>query len=1747
VSQVTLGTRLEADNAGDLARGAVPVPSSPPNLLTEVGLSPPAAVSFTLTLAAPVEGFGFTRVGLSPGSAPAVHPAWSAHALDASGQELESVSEAALVLSSNAVAPRVFELAAGAISAVRFDSAAQGTASFGAVLLDDVVLESTAVSNGLSVTLAGPATLTGPANISLTASASEAPGRVDHVNFYLGPALIGVASNAPYGAVYVNALPGVYSFGAQAVDTNGYAKMSAPWQVTVGAGPDALNLDLDTLAAPAGGAALGAYLAGAGVGVAEVSPGTQVEVLSQAALYGGGVAMTTPPTNALTQIGSNGPVSFTLVFSNLLTQFSFTRPELLASPSVSHPAWQAQAYDALGVPLGEAEEGLIASLTNVPAATYSVGGSNGIARITFNSEGNGFTTFNGMLLENFVLTTNAGPLPPAVLLTNPLAGQVYSAPGTIALAAEAADRNGLAGVSFFANGVRVGAATASPYAISWTNLSPGSFALTAVALDTAGLRWTSPPVNITIIPASNVLGIARQPASQTVGLGTNMQFSVAASGTDLRYQWYLNNAPDPGQTSNVLAIAQAGEDDIGSYTVVVRSGGQSVTSQVASLNVLPPPAIVSQTPAEFVPAGSNVTFSVAAENALSYQWTHNGTHISGATNASYTLAGAQPLDSGSYYAIVANAVGFAESAAVAIIVTNGAGSQSAGGFAHRLSINPLLGPVLGNNVNATAEPGEPLPDGKPGGKPIWYTWTAGFSGVISLSTLGSTFDTLLAVYTGTNLAQLTPVAADDDAGGFFTSQVTFNCGAGTNYQIAVDGFRGASGTVVLGLAAGTGYRVLNPAAGDALPVITRQPASQVAPLGAAVSLSVAAESVSPLTYQWYFQNAPIAGAGGGQLVISNFQEAAAGTYSVLVANAAGSLAGASASLQVIVTNNNGQASPGAQDKLGDAVDLAQSAGGDILGGRSDNGGDVRGFSIAQTFSTVGATKEEGEPNPAGQTGGASEWYIYTTPAPGTLHLDTGGSDFNTILAAYTNAGAAVTFSNLLEAAGGYTTNYVSGGQPSLNLPGVPAGLTFYIVVDGYNGASGQARLHVGLGAPPVITAPPQSRPAVPGETVAFSVLASGTTNFSYQWQFQSANLPGATGATYSVSNAQAAAAGAYTVLVSNVVGVVTSAPALLTLQTAPFILAQPENALAAPGRPAAFAVSADGLGPLAYQWFFQGQALAGATASNLSLPAVKSANGGDYSVVIRNATGSVTSTVAVLTVGTETRPSVTITAPVNHFSTTAPSLTVQGTAAGKAGITNVQLSLNGAVLGAAAGTGHWSAVVNLAPGTNLLTATSFDANGLASAPVTHTVIYLVTSPLTLLTSGPGKISGESSGALLRLGQSYTVTATPTPFSGTLFSNWLSGDSPTNLVLLSQSPTLHFLMTSNLVLQASFGANPFTNVAGTYTALFPGSYTEAAASNAGALTLTLNAAAGTYSARLLLDGGGTSFTGAFNLSGEATNVLRRPGQTPVTVALRLDLGSSAPTNPLTGAVSTAAWVSPLYGERAVFNPQSDPATAYAGAYTLVIPPGPGAPAGYGAFTLTNNLSGLATLAGHLADGTPLSQSAPLSADGNIPVYVPLYAGKGALWGWLNVSNTPAHPSQTLTGALSWTRPPGPGLYPGGFTVQTGILGSAYNPATLLPPANYTLTLAGGSQATPLVYSNLTLLDGKWINTNAGNPANKLSLNLRAATGALSATFLPTGAAASVTAQGVLLQNAPTNAAGWFLSPAGPGYFLLEQQR
>jgi hypothetical protein len=117
-------------------------------------------------------------------------------------------------------------------------------------------------------------------------------------------------------------------------------------------------------------------------------------------------------------------------------------------------------------------------------------------------------------------------------------------------------------------------------------------------------------------------------------------------------------------------------------------------------------------------------------------------------------------------------------------------------FAEAARIVGRSGGARGSSFFASREPGEPR-HGRGARTSIWYRWRAPRTGVLRLRTTGSTYDTLLAVYLGSRLRALRPLAHDDDSGPGTASEVRIHVQRRRVYRIAVDGYRGRMGDVVL--------------------------------------------------------------------------------------------------------------------------------------------------------------------------------------------------------------------------------------------------------------------------------------------------------------------------------------------------------------------------------------------------------------------------------------------------------------------------------------------------------------------------------------------------------------------------------------------------------------------------------------------------------------------------------------------------------------------------------------------------------------------------------------------------------------------------------------------------------------------------------------------------------------------------------------------------------------------------------------
>jgi hypothetical protein len=570
----------------------------------------------------------------------------------------------------------------------------------------------------------------------------------------------------------------------------------------------------------------------------------------------------------------------------------------------------------------------------------------------------------------------------------------------------------------------------------------------------------------------------------------------SVSDSEYRLDFYLNDAADPSGFgegavhigSTVVTVANGGSQDFSVSFPLTATFVQFITATTTdpagstsefspSVRVRTPPVLDTQPAGTNAQFGQPVTLCVGASGTppLAYQWRLNGQNIPGATDPCYTISAADTTNGGAYSVVVVNVLGAKQTTQAPLtlpltIVPLG------DNFVDRVLIEGTNGLIIWRNRAASREPDEPLHAGKPGGKSVWYKWIAPMTGVATVGTRGSTFDTLLAVYEGTVLSNLQAVAFDEDRGGFFTSGVRFNAIKDREYEIAIDGFGGAGGEFVFGWSHEDSIKML--------PVIRIQPQSQTVAPGGTALFSVEAlrfcgqghpgcpdpmhfpdEELPLLTYQWTFNGVPIPDAVLASLTLSNVQPENLGTYTVQISTRYRTVESVEVSLQINETEQQVQPVQ-AMDKFLDAalapVQLRLGTPGGGLFARPDGefhpASIARGYTGTQVFNTTGSTTEGGEEPICGVLGGASEWITFVAEEPGRLYLNTDGSSYDTVMAIFRRN---PTNSALLQELACDNNGGLDRRDSATNVL-VQAGQTNFIVVDGVNGASGTLRLNYNL-------------------------------------------------------------------------------------------------------------------------------------------------------------------------------------------------------------------------------------------------------------------------------------------------------------------------------------------------------------------------------------------------------------------------------------------------------------------------------------------------------------------------------------------------------------------------------------------------------------------------------------------------------------------------------------------------------------
>ena len=437
-----------------------------------------------------------------------------------------------------------------------------------------------------------------------------------------------------------------------------------------------------------------------------------------------------------------------------------------------------------------------------------------------------------------------------------------------------------------------------------------------------------------------------------------------------------------------------------------------------------------------------------------------------------------------------------------------------------------------------------------------------------------------------------------------------------------------------------------------------------------------------------------------------------------------------------------------------------------------------------------------------------------------------------------------------------------------NLQLTSAGFYSVLVVNPAGAAS--ASLFLEVQVPPGIAAQPQNTSVPPGANAFFTVSATGTPPLSYQWRRNGVEVEGAISPSLAIMNAQLGDDAAFTVVITNSYGSITSSVATLIVSASPTITSQPRSTNLFVGEPVTFSVGISGATPLSYFWRFNGNTIPGATNSSYTIASTVTGNTGGYSVFVTNRFGAVLSTNASLVVST--RPTVTIAA--SDASASEPGDNTGRFTITRAGSSTAQSLLVYFTIGGTATPG----ADYFALSSPVIIPAAFTTVNVTVTPIDDNIVELPESVILTLAAAPTYTIGAPSSAtvLITDNDNFLPTVTLTnPISGSLFA------APGNVPLGAEASDV-----LGVVVRVSFYVNGTNKVA--------------EATNSPYLSTWINAQAGVYSlTAVAIDDFGARATSApviITLNGRPAVALTSPTNGSPFIAPASVLLSAVATDP-----------------------------------------------------------------------------------------------------------------------------------------------------------------------------------------------------------------------------------------------------------
>jgi len=483
------------------------------------------------------------------------------------------------------------------------------------------------VNQAPAVSLTSPAdgaSAIAPATFTLTATATDADGSVAKVEFYNGATLLFTDNAAPYTYTWTGVVAGSYSLSAKATDNLGSSTSSTSRTVTVTTTTPINQAPVVNLTSPLNGASAVAPASFTLTASASDVDGSIVKVefyngstllfTDNAAPFSytwvnvaaGSYTLTakaTDNTGATTTSSAIG-VSVTNSSGNQAPTVRITAP-------VNNGTYNSPAAITIMVDASDAD----GSITKVDfyngsafigtdnSSPYYIVWSNvggGTYPVTAVATDNGGLTKTSTVVNVVVYGTVITPpsnQAPLVSLTAPTNGTSVSAPGTFNLTATASDADGsIASVAFYNGATLLFTDNAAPYAYSWTNVSVGSYALTAKATDNLGLSTTTAAATVTVTtttPVNQAPIVSLTAPTNGTSVTAPGTFNLTATASDAdgniaKVEFY--NGTTLLFTDNTAPYAFSWTNAaIGSYTLTAKATdnlGLTTTSTAVSVSVI---------------------------------------------------------------------------------------------------------------------------------------------------------------------------------------------------------------------------------------------------------------------------------------------------------------------------------------------------------------------------------------------------------------------------------------------------------------------------------------------------------------------------------------------------------------------------------------------------------------------------------------------------------------------------------------------------------------------------------------------------------------------------------------------------------------------------------------------------------------------------------------------------------------------------------------------------------------------------------------------------------------------------------------------------------------------------------------------------------------------------------------------------------------------------------------------------------